>query len=111
MGLGVNLPHECFLKRKKKNTMCAAFCILSSIWMNITGYVTSAGIDLVSTSESYGRVSCEVMLTTLSYSCPSFQNLLRSISLITLSRYWPYWFLSMGSAASRSFSSDIHPLR
>lgn len=35
----------------------------------------------------------------------------RATSAITLSRYCPYWFLSMGSAASRSFSSEIQPLR
>lgn len=35
----------------------------------------------------------------------------RATSASSLSRYCPYWFLSMGSATSRSFSSDIHPLR
>ena len=35
----------------------------------------------------------------------------RATSASSLSRYCPYWFLSMGPATSRSFSSDIHPLR
>ena len=35
----------------------------------------------------------------------------RPTSASSLIRYCPYWFLSMGPATSRSFSSDIHPLR
>lgn len=35
----------------------------------------------------------------------------RATSASSLIKYCPYWFLSMGPATSRSFSSDIHPLR
>lgn len=35
----------------------------------------------------------------------------RFSSSITFSRYWPYWFLSIGWASARIFSSAIQPLR